>query len=336
MSVNSLDVGVTTLDAKGNGSGVGGSITLTHSGKVDLSQAVVTATGGDSGAGGSLKVSRATGAADAELNWDAVANVLSGPNYVQPPGGTVCLAGLTECGFEGTITNRQVTCKEWKIDASWPKFYWNCSNPTDPTINQESIKGAMSGLPSSFKATLGTGPTPVSVYVFFIANDYNEYFNAAIQTQGLNGISQNSVNRAAVFDRRRNGATIVNISQFLRGHLMHELAHLIDGRTNLPSQNPSFTVPSNDDRAFIQAQPCMAVFNDQQFCADHNADADSLVSLDTAFIAGQNIHSEMFAFGFQNCSGFGVKDGALDFAEQNAMTNIFNFMNTTFWPGGCR
>jgi hypothetical protein len=78
----------------------------------------------------------------------------------------------------------------------------------------------------------------------------------------------------------------------------------------------------------------LKIYNDQTFCTANVKVGNPWQIFVSNFIGTQNVNSEMFAFGFQNCSGLGVYNGDLETAE-SSLTHINTFFNGTYWPGGC-
>lgn len=249
----------------------------------------------------------------------------------------------------GVVTLNNVECQQRTTgQGTWPKSYWNCANQSGSTDEEKSIESAMIDLPSDFKNTLGSnGGT--SIYVFPIVDTNNNFFyNYDVGPNRINGIATPEARRAVVFNSRHNGSATDDISDYLRGHLMHEIGHLIDAYNGYPSQVLAGTFPAavaSDETAFTGTQnpqnpTCMQVFNDNIFCGYHSNDPHPWYTLKAAFINPQNVNSEMFAFGFQSCSGFGPFDGPLDNAEA-LMVNTNEYFNgnpkgtNAYWPGGC-
>ncbi len=247
--------------------------------------------------------------------------------------------------FDGSISLNNVTCHQWRTEytgptSMWPYSYWDCADPDDaPTAYEARVADAANGLPDDFKTVLSN----VSLYIFDTGSDHNYFFQPSSWVGATAyGAQVSSLEYAAVFDTVTVNGSPTDVSEFARGAAMHEFAHLLDAYSSFPSQQTgagTFGAASSADQTSIAASTCAAVFGSagNPFCGSYG---NPWLALHGKYINPQNTNSEMFAFGFQNCSGFAPEPEALNNAE-GSMTEINKYFDgnptgtDSFWPGGC-
>lgn len=241
--------------------------------------------------------------------------------------------------FYGRIKSNNVTCRQYKTQyQTWPKTYWDCDNPEQVSSREQAAIDAAGGLQAdamSFSTTLDTNDA--QIYIFNEPANMNTFMADSV-AGNANGVSEDSLKYSAIF-RTVSGD---DVSNWFEGNLMHEIGHLLDAYSGNPSQTLPFSGgatpnPAGDsemDQAAMATASCAQVFNNPSFCSGFANPWDTFSS---KFIQGQDVNEEMFTFAFQECSGFNVEDPELNFAEASVyMSNVKGFMNSTFWPGGCR
>jgi hypothetical protein len=330
----SVTVGTTGFMASGSGDGNGGNVTINSATPVDLSGAFVNAPagGGGTGAGGHFTALKSSGAGGTvTLNVNAVVQVEAGsasPVTVQ----------------DGTISLNGVSCGQWKAgtgngNTTWPFSYWDCANST-PSSHDTLVAPAVTGLPASFKTTLGAH----NVATYILTNDanYNSFFSPTTPLTTAISISDISINVAAVFETQG-----VDQSSYLRGNMMHELGHFLDNYNSpTASGTPAFvsavTSARNAMTGTWPATPsptCSQVYGTSalavSLCNGYPTTNPWQIYL-TTYIQAQSLNAESFAYAFQNCSSFPVQSTPLVAAYQSSfMMSLYTYMNGTFWPSGC-
>ncbi|CAN5209512.1 hypothetical protein BH10CYA1_BH10CYA1_43390 [soil metagenome] len=311
------------LSVDGKGTGHGGRIELNNATPIDISHlgpAAITARGGNDGEGGKVTIA-------------AVSALPSGfsPDRIIRVEGGAAIADNTK--FDGFIKLNDVKCQQWRVSETWPYSYWDCANPEVPTDFEKRVAPAANALP--FKAAL----EGVSMYIFNVDSDYNAFMKPAIPANNVYGIKITSRKFFAVFDTVTISGVATDVSEFLRGAAMHEIGHFVDINSGNPSTSGAFSAASAADQGSIAADTCDNVFGlGAGYCTGY---ADPWLTLYGKFISGQSTDSEMFAFGFQNCSGFSGEALALENAEAK-MGSVNNYFNgnpkgtNAYWPGGCR
>lgn len=271
--------------------------------------------------------------------------------YIKVDGGQNLL-GSAENDF-GRITLNSVACQQRTTGqtSSWPKAYWNCANPDGSLTTDGDMRDAVVGLPSSFKTTLGDTNNNAQLYIMLDGSKFNNYFQPStwIGTPvGYNLPSDYEHGVAVVFETTLSG---VDYTPYLRANIMHEIAHLLDEYiTPHPISTTAWTSKrdlTKDDMEGDWPSPqnptCMDVFNFQPLCdLPKYQNTDPWQILQSEFMGGQNLDQELFAFAFQNCSGYQVENSGvttakgLNNAERSTyMRDVYDYMNVTFWPGGC-
>lgn len=298
--------------------------------------AVISAIGKGTGKGGKFTAYYANGTDT--LNINAIIKVDGGNS----------LRTAAENDFGRMTLNNKICQQRTTGQTTWPITYWNCANPDVSSIKESTLPSAPISLPSTFKTAL----TGTNIFIFTKAADFNSFF-VPLTTLGLEpqGYSIASLKRASVFEQKGAGGT--DISGFLKGALMHEAGHLVNAANGNPQGGATFIAAYTADMnnmkgnypALPQSPTCMQVFNDNPFCMAHALDANPWVSMASAYIGGQPVDSEMFAFAFQTCSSYSIFDLPLDNVEftnryttvapnLGYMSNVNVWMNT-YWPGGC-
>lgn len=357
-----------TLSASGdtsNGSGNGGTIRVTGLGTIALSNATINAQGGkNGGAGGSILLGVYDGAStpiviDSTVHLNANAGN-AGANSAS--GGMVQLdqaagaAGLFyidvgtaikvdgglalgTAGFGGSIQINGITCQQWKVatGTNIPKF-WSCSSPTSVT----AVPAAIATIPAGLKTSING----LSTYVFYNSGEYNTFFATVggafeVPTGILGNTALAPLNLAAVFVST---GSAVDYTPYLPGNMMHEIGHLLDNNiVPTPSASTAFrnaeTATVNALTGLwpgVQTPTCVQVYgNVPNLCAGY-ANINPWDIFSSRYIGGQNQHREMFADAFQNCSGYTLLDANENTAQQSIyMKDVWTYMNTTFWTGGC-
>lgn len=249
--------------------------------------------------------------------------------------------------FDGSISINGTICQQWKTKAGGtvgtdlPR-YWNCAHPDNQTADELLVPPAIAGLPQSFLTTL----KGASLYVFSDSNGYNNFFATfgttfQIPAGILGNTPSTGLDIAAVVESTGSG---VDYGPYLRGNLMHEVAHRIDFDS---ATQPSGTVAfRNAETATIAAMTgtwpnppsptCQQVYgNTSPLCAQF-PNSSPWAIFQSTFIGGQDQHLEMFADAFQNCSNYELFSVSENNAQQSIyMKDVWTYMNTTFWPGGC-
>ena len=254
---------------------------------------------------------------------------------VKVDGGTSLLSS-SEADY-GRIKLNNVTCQQRTTGlSSGTKTYWNCANPTGSTADETAMRTAIAGLPSSFRTTLGANS--VGFYVFSINTDYNIFYGDAIPP--VVGNSNSGRKLAMVFESTGSG---INYAPYLPGNMMHEIGHLLNAYTNpTPTGTTAWSTKKSATETAMrgtwpnpQSPTCLQVYNDAAVCNAQPNKSPYQILLDV-YIGGQDENLEIFAFAFQNCSGHMVQNNGLNNAERSIyMRDVFDYMNVTFWPGGC-
>lgn len=152
-----------------------------------------------------------------------------------------------------TVTKGGVTCSEYSTGFSaFPKTYWDCVNPSNPTGAETSIGSAANTLqttPTNLKSSL----TNVQIYTFKNATDFASFTGAP--KPAANAFGGTATNVAAAFaSATQNGAT-VDLTGVYSGSIVQELGHLIDAAQTAPySSNAVFTTAIAYDIANLNAQ----------------------------------------------------------------------------------
>ncbi len=174
--LGSITVANATLNANGGGTGGdAGSVLLgvydVNAVAIDLSTAHINAKAGTNGSNGKGGQFTATFALSFDVN--SIVKVDAGSN-----------AAVTV--QDGMISLNGIPCGQWKAgtgtgNTSWPLSYWDCVNPTDPTLNpldQAPISVANGTSLQNIKATYGNNS--VGLYVFNNQGDYQSFFATTI------------------------------------------------------------------------------------------------------------------------------------------------------------
>jgi hypothetical protein len=332
---STITVGTSSFDASGHGDGNGGHVTLNAGFPVNLVDVVVNAKAGTTGngAGGTFTATSAKGNTGIPLRVNIIIKVDAGSNaLVATQAGTIALNG--------------VTCNQWKTgtgtgSTSWPMTYWNCAHAVSQPY-EIAVSDALLGLPSSFKTKIGIQEVPV--YIFDTGANFDSYFISGVTIGNPLGISNIAIKYIAVFET----VLGVDYTAFMQGHIMHEVGHLIDNYTTpLPSLSTAFATAQGETISLMtgtwpdpKIPSCALVYGSSadanSLCAFYNLNNPWQV-FQLAFIqslAAQN--AEMFAYGFQNCSGYPLSNNAANEAQQSIfMKDIWDYMNSVIWPGGC-
>lgn len=256
---------VVNASARGN-SGNGGKIQLVSNSGVrfrtpgggNLYKVALNTKGSmDSGAGGEIEV---LGAASA-TGQDAQGN----PNSINVNAIMKVDADSTnnDAQFAGSIRLNDVTCRQWKSGLTvYPKTYWACVNPTNPSGEEALVADGANRLPQGLKDLLSqTMPTlsmdnaVVQIYAMDNISHFQAYFGQPISAPvGTYGIGINSYRVAASFLRvyGPNGlqqatapfspAATGSPTQ-VAGTIVHELGHHLDFIWGNLSQQLPFAAP---------------------------------------------------------------------------------------------
>lgn len=286
----------------------------------------ITATGWGSGIGG-----RAVIYEHNITNFDV-------NKYIKVDGGDSLVIGAGN-DF-GRIRMNSITCQQRTTgQGDWPYAYWNCANPDESLQVELDMVTAVVGLPNGtgqFRQTLGAHNP--QLYVMTSGYDWLGYFGEDIgQPIGFTNTTDFETYVSVVFEFTES----TDQSNFLPGNMMHEIAHLLDAYTNTTATN-GWTTKSAMTESDLkgtwpnpQSPTCMQVFNNQNLCNAY-ANTSPWAILNQQYMGGQPAQLELFAFAFQNCSGYPVYAAPLNTAEQSTyMRDIYDFMDQTYWPGGC-
>ncbi len=213
-----------------------------------------------------------------------------------------------------------------------------------PTAEEALVPQAIGALPAAFLSTLQNA----SLYIFADVAGYNNYFSATgtpfALPPGLLGSTPNSfLDIAAIFETTGSG---VNYLPYLRGNMMHEIAHRLDLDTisaGLPSSAPAFINAANATQSAMTgtwpapASPsCQQVFGATSPLCNPVPVISPWNQYSNVFIAGQDRNKELFADAFQNCSNQELQSVSKNNALQSIYKkDLWTYMNTSFWPGGC-
>lgn len=311
------------------GNGDGGEIYLNNFITVDPA-ATVTAIGKGTGKGGKFTA----------FYFDLTPlNV----NKVIKVNGGNSLRSAAENDF-GRIKLNTITCQQRTTgQTTWPVAYWNCAHPDGSDLDETNVRDAIKAIP--FKTLLTNGSTPYNPYIFDKASDAISFFSdSGYPTVGVLGVHRGALLTVSVWRQMDRGdGTFADVSDFMRGAAMHEIGHAVDSLSASPSQIAPFSTASASDQASIAATACTTVFggggfNATVFCNTNAGFGNSWQILSGVFIKQQNVNSEMFAFGFQRCSGWPVYFQELVNAETH-MTEVYKFFDgnpsgtNAFWPG---
>ncbi|HEY9785671.1 MAG TPA: hypothetical protein V6D17_09740 [Candidatus Obscuribacterales bacterium] len=162
---------ITTLDARGNGSsGDGGEIEITTEEPVDITQSrlLANADKNNMGLGGKVTVDRVVPSNPVNVNF-----------IIKVDGGD----SIGDAAFAGFVKLNGIKCQQWQTGLnSWPKTWWDCVNPDNPTGSEATIADAANSLQAGLKSLLGTTLTPnnpsVQIYVMPTVNSYRSFFGA--------------------------------------------------------------------------------------------------------------------------------------------------------------
>ncbi|RTL42775.1 MAG: hypothetical protein EKK48_12380 [Candidatus Melainabacteria bacterium] len=216
--VMTLSGAVISASAASDGSGNGGNITINGMYSADLSTTLIKALGssnGNGGLGGTVIVNLAGGSGTDPLNVNASIFV-SGDT-----------ASLSTTDFDGSISLNGTTCQQWVTKKAWPATYWDCVNPTSPTLtpNAADVVAAASALQS----TLTTNPGRLKdanhqIYIFANPAAMNSFFGTGLSPDEAVGQTFPPAHVGAVFVQDGFGNTNMYMSQTI----LHELGHALD------------------------------------------------------------------------------------------------------------
>lgn len=267
---------------------------------------VIDVTGQGTGTGGTV-----------QMSWNSTTGV--DINEVIKVDGGSSLLSSSEQNF-GRISINGVTCQQRTISNSYPKTYWNCTNPNSSSANEQIARGSVAGLP--YLTTLDNNN--VQLYIMDSNWAFNNFFQPTTTIPGVIGYNLPSTyasgGLAVVFEQT---GSVIDYSPYYSANFAHEIGHLIDAYASWPSQVPAgtFQTAVASDKINMILATCMDVFNDSGFCAAHSSDPHPWYTFEQRYISPQDFNAEMFAYAFQTCSGFAPESALLDHVET---TNQYN------------
>lgn len=291
----------------------------------------INAIGGTTGNGGRVELTQAsTNTTGVPIFMHARVKVDGGEN--QPSN-----------SLYGSIKSNGLECQQYKTAFSiWPKTFWDCNDHQNLNTAESNVRDAAGGLESdaSTFSTLLSGVKDNSLSVFKNNGDFNTFFGAPADPDNaiVSGLNIDTIGVLAVFAQDASGG---DISQSMRGAAMHEIGHFVNVFSSPdPAQNPPFTgiVTSVKTTMENPNTTCLQVFNSSTFCGSNNTWDALILEFIGAGASPAKINEEMFAFGFQQCSGFDTNETELNFATTSsaAFDPVRTYMNGTLWPQGCR
>lgn len=228
------------LHADGSGSGSGGTITLTPSTAMDMSNVdLLSAHGGEFGDGGSVEVLAGPFDVDAVINVDPEVSTCCAVAAMQ-------LGPRVRVGDDGLKKLNGIPCRQHKQGVGWPRTYWNCAHPglnDETSSDRETVAAANDALTS--KLTDKLGADTIGLYVFNNLSDSDTAFDR--HDGNLNGITflRTKGNRTNIYSNvSEAGLSDANIREVT----VHELGHAFDillGRQSIAS-GPYNTYVQND------------------------------------------------------------------------------------------
>jgi hypothetical protein len=210
------------------GNDSGGQVTFSGGQLTDVTAGVSTlikATGFGTGHGGTV-IANYHG-----ISFDPVFNF-------KVDGGTKVPASAVD----GILTLNQITCQQWYVQATWPKTYWDCINPSSPQdrekipFNFASTNPGVQGLKATYLAA------NTNLFVFDTATSSTTFLNAQVSADtNANTVKLVPSNAAMTLyvqlflDSGYNGTdtplTEINLNEITA----HELGHAYDIAKKYPS-----------------------------------------------------------------------------------------------------
>lgn len=239
---------VLKANASNSGNAFGGSVHITSAAQVDLASpnTSITAKGADNGPGGNVVISRTS-----PFDVNEIIDVSSGT------------AVSNTSTFGGSITLNSVTCQRTLTGYSWPKAYWNCSNPTAPSTKD--------GIPAQVASTSPNNSTLATLdTILYVMNDQSQfasYFSTTLSnsTLGFTFVFSGGNNRPVYTAMFENGTipalgyTAMSDAWLIEA-TTHELGHSLDISANVESAKSTYINGVIDDLDFLNAagggHPC--------------------------------------------------------------------------------
>jgi hypothetical protein len=214
-----------------------------------------------------------------------------------------------------TKTVGGVTCSQYSAYNSYPKTFWDCINPANPTAGEYASTGWAYTLPTAFQTIVQAD----QLYLFSSSATYLKFFpNATVPDVGAMGATTTNV--AAAFAKTSTG---LDVSSYYGGTLVEQLGHFVDVSQGTPSTNLAvFTTALAYDIQYMNSLPANTVWpNDYQ----------KYPGLTNFAILGKiygNPNYDIWDFQFAFVNGGGIPDnlrGALTYMPntKGVMSNVF-------------
>ncbi len=314
-----------SVDAHGP-NGRGGVISIFNAGNpVDLSHlnqstAAITARGGQNGEGGQIYIADVKKIPNPEHVLDP-----SKPEFIPLNVHQIIRvdAGASSgpSAFDGSITLNGVVCQQWKTGQNvWPKVYWNCNNPIQPS-ELDKVPVELASSPAFDNLRILFRDNKLVLSVFFGASDYNAFFgdNLTAKEGGVTFksgqyIYSNPWESGSIGDPN----TVVNyLPNQYKEVVAHELGHAYDISNGFVSLSAAFSNALQADIAAINAPgltPCGAGnspyvgivdLNTGSTVCDGNAvrpiytgltNSQIALALDPVYATRQELHAQSFAY----------------------------------------
>ncbi|MFN8655619.1 MAG: hypothetical protein U0105_04720 [Candidatus Obscuribacterales bacterium] len=260
-----------TIDASGNGSGIGGTISLISDGSADISSAILHADGGDSdGDGGTIQITTAS-----EVDISALAtNTITARGAGSGKGGTVRIPFSSEADYLDIINitagpdAASVSClvacvrgglmqvrggvevREWLTDfGAFPERYYSSTSLTEESAAENKVAVAASLLHPNMRT--GLQNAHVNIFVMESKATYNQMFPSRSTIKSVAGITlvqPLADPQKYTFIFRTADFSGDNVP-YMSGTIVHELCHSLDQYVwnNASSFNPTWTGAANTD-----------------------------------------------------------------------------------------
>lgn len=191
-----------------------------------------------------------------------------------------------ESGMQGTGSrigvdvdgSQPIFCVQRKVGNGndWPKSYWNCASPDNPSPEEFSIVEAAQSLPNEMKELLGNSITPSNpdIQIFVMGKIIPSYFKYFFLKEvgpsdlqyGISNTRPNRVSTAFTLVELPDGSTVSAVaasgsSTIVKGTIVHELGHNVDWTTGSPSVlDPTFDSNFTADWNALNSKTCSTVF----------------------------------------------------------------------------